>query len=888
MRWLSTLHAFGNEILRVACSAAMGNNLTNPMREYPWLFVSGPEGQPGYDNAGYVPDGMTYKHQNSYSEAYNYGGNVGMRFFAKLFPDVGNESDYWWDWGATEGILTSFGTTGNHYARLYDTNTPAVGLQRWDDGRFASVKRQPAPYATWAFDQFKPTKDQVCTPHTFPNCNMQPMMDAGGEAGFFDHTSRTAGRVYRDSVDRAYTNFFLSDGPESLQQVNTSEHSTFDPCDNPSLIDLLLPVVTGGALVVVYAYYGKPELSLAIGSAYAGYLDFVLFGFGYNLAKGLLEYFSDPDNVYTERAVRILLLPVAAAGGAYAGSLIAQELNADDALPYQVALAVGIIMAANKSLIPLLAKIISGSTFVVAIVLNGLNFLLKGFSRWVCQLTANLDSCEAWDDPQNGLQDSRRWDSVSVASKLTLEVCEREGWKKDDPRAEFVFRGLLTGPAMQTAATTQENPSNFAQTLVNPLGFIYAGRWMQQPTVWKWGVMEDPITLFSRSQNIIGWDGNVAEWSDQSEANLYSCENWDIMRDNLQQKSSPNALQLKNNFDKWVGNWANPEQPGELVVAAYDPANIVKMYGIPGFEARNSTPTIPIVSKPISLDRTTLPFEPQPILKIAPFTSFVPTETALTFLESPAQSCTWWYESLLNGTNYPPTTTIAQYNTMLLQLFASPVFATCDDTSYIKEQLMAVQMVLSGQFANQTELEAHMQNLGWDSNQITNGVLGLYSFAAGQNAVLANYLTAWLAGKYLSELPFEKQPILDVLLLDTLSYNPNFCNAMWDLMVSGGGANGPSSWTTMAEYYANLNSWIFSEDFKQCDDSSYAKEKILLTQVVCIGITGLQDLDSYMNNQTPAWTTAQQQAAMAGLQKIAASSTAGPISTWVSNAIASN
>jgi hypothetical protein len=565
--------------------------------ELPWNWKNEPPNGIGgnYDDAGYIPDGLTYPPQNSWNEALNYGGdNTHMRF---------NIPNTQFTWGATEGLLTSFGTINQPggYPQLYDIAQGLPNRSRYVDGEYMSVKQQPKPYSTWKSqcDGDTCTDLPTCTPDTFPNCTMQQMMEAGGEASFFDGKTQNAGRIYADSVNRAYAKAFVGGGIEALQQVNTSEHSTFDPCSGPGLLELLLPLGAAAAGVAIYSYYGKPELTLAAGSQVADAGMIVVFGFMYNYSKGLLEYLNEPSNIHFERAARFLVYPAGIYGGYQLGTVAFNNTSQQGNQTYfQISgAAVGVSLSERWLVMPV-SKALSKGSFLGGLLLGGFGFIMRGMSHFWCALTTNQDSCTALDQVE--FQDSRRWDAASIAAMLTLEVCEREGWTKDTAEAQFVFRGLLSGPALMTAPmTSQSAPTIFDQTLANPMGYTYAGRWQQEFPAHS----ELQHTRFKRSHNIYGWDGDVAGWGDMGNSNLYSCENWDVMREGLQQNTHPGTKALKRKFDSWIGNWKDPGSPaGVLVAAAKVHANIEAMKHIPGWELEDATNlTFPDLLKPTLL-----------------------------------------------------------------------------------------------------------------------------------------------------------------------------------------------------------------------------------------------------------------------------------------------
>jgi len=558
-------------------------NVNAVIQEYPWNWVEF-EGDAGaYDQAGFRPSGLTYAPQQAWSEPENYGGNKHM----VTQTDFGDSTRPKWSAGATEGVLKTFGTLGVQDAKYLTDINYIDGLVKqfgpvdyFYDGVYESVQVQPPAYTNWRPDGHKkldpsdPTTYQTCTPRTFPYCTMAPMLASAGEVTFFDGKQMTGGLVYKDSIERAYNNAFVNGGIEALSQVNQTEHSTYDPCDQPSTFEVLFPLLVASGMMGAFGYYGKPELTLVAGPSAASVASVCIFGFGYNLSKGMVEYFHESDNHYYLNAARFLLLPLSAYAGSQLGTqAYTASQNQGDPTYFMIGGAVVGVMIGDKAS-PKLAKALEYSSILAAVILGTFGMFTRFITRFFCSLTANYDSCADYEnDPTN-----RRWDAVSIASMLTLEVCEREGWQKDDARAEFVFRGLLYGPDLMNLPVGEDGLSAYDQTLVNPLGYIYSGEWKQ-------AFPGTPPTNYQRSNDLVGWDGLVARGGDIANSNMYACENWDLMRRGGQSKSHKGALLVAQNINEWIGSWDTPgTNKGTLVEAANDPTKLAAMKRIPGWE----------------------------------------------------------------------------------------------------------------------------------------------------------------------------------------------------------------------------------------------------------------------------------------------------------------
>jgi len=740
---------------------------------YPWEWINGPSGAGDYDDAGFIPSGLTYPPQNSWNEALNYGGSAHMR---TIVPGNSNGLKSV-DWGVTEGLLTGFGTlAAAGPVKLYDMGDGLPPGNTFAPGAFASVKNQPQPYTKWKYNPNVPASMNVCTPATFPNCDMTSMLEGGGEASFFDHKTQTAGRIYAESLDRAYNKAFVSGGIEALRQVNTYEHSTFDPCSQPGFLELLIPLAAGVASVAVFEYYGKPEVTIAAGQQAATLVSVCLFGFVFNYTTGLLEYFNEPTNKHFQRAARFLLYPIGAYGGMLAGDALYEQTSQTAPQNYYQAggALLGISVLEHTMVVPI-ARALSSGGALAGILLGTFGFLMRSISTLWCRLTTNPDSCSAMDDTT--MQDSRRWDAVSITAMLTLEVCEREGWQKDDPHAQFVFQGLLSGPAMLMAPIPDPNTATtkWDLTIANPLGYTYAGLWQQEGL---WNTVSGKFdAAFQRSQNVVGWDGDVSGLADIGNSNLYSCENWDIMREGLQTKSHPLTKHLKANFDAWVGNWKTPEEVGILVQKANNPANIEAMKHIPGWELEDAAslytplkvlaPELTAPNKrldpppphevehlevlPFYLDYPAVQLglqAPYKRLDVPPPHQRPPTLEVLPFVEINDCAVTW-RDDIMSGSTRWASFTPQQVQAAIEDVLAAPNCRSCDVED--RGKLEALRLALSAsQSLTCTQYTDILQKFGWSPGVVQHavytvartldcGIPALHSWTQGFLADCTNY-----------------------------------------------------------------------------------------------------------------------------------------------------
>lgn len=418
----------------------------------------------------------------------------------------------------------------------------------------------------------------LCTPDNFPDCDVNAMRQYAPTMQLFDGKTYNAMDMYSLAIDDAYTKGYVGGGFDAIAAVNENDTSTYDPCDNPSVIETVVPLTAGIAAGTFTSRIILP--TFASGKTVAGFVAPVVmtgsFVAGWSLGLAQLRGWQDNSAQYKQAAYAIVI-----SGGAVLGAFVADAVNAGPMV--QAGVACGVVYLSTTA-IPGVELVLERSGFLTGFLFGLVDVISNGMQRFFCGLTT--DSFEACADKGEHPK-GRRWDVATVAGKLTDEVCEREGWARDDPRAEFVFRGLVTGPAMMSAAAPGTY-SLFDNQLVNPIGSIYENPWTttssttptSAPYQWE---------FFG---TVAGWDGAQSGWKDAAGSNLYACQNWDVLRNGAQSNGTPQSAALKDTFDHWIGNDDLETKVGVLVQAAYDPANISKMRHISGMNA----PAIPYKS----------------------------------------------------------------------------------------------------------------------------------------------------------------------------------------------------------------------------------------------------------------------------------------------------
>lgn len=388
---------------------------------------------------------------------------------------------------------------------------------------------------------------------------------------------------------------YAAGGMDALDNVNSQDTSTYDPCAGGTLMDLLIPLFTGG---VMYYFPNKFLFSLiqTLPPESKTILDLTLFNVGYDLGKVTLAgsfVGGDPSAVkhFQEAAANALTLGAGAIGGQ-----IVIPYVMDNASPITIYGAMGAgAFVVNNAVSAFVAKsFVPGSIglgFVGTIVK-----ILDSISNLFCRMNHFGDlACDNTDK----FPDARKWDVPSIAAKLTNLACATEGWNRDDPRAEFVYRGLITSPALMWAATEPQNVdtgSLYSSTHVNPLG-----SWLpvKDSVVSEVEILGGESSYFGRVGNFItgeyssitGETNNVHGWyGTASDHNRYACNNFDVIFQGIEAgvagettaetsaQKSKDAI-LASNLQTWLQ---------ALVEKAHNPNNLRAQGLIPGLNSKNA------------------------------------------------------------------------------------------------------------------------------------------------------------------------------------------------------------------------------------------------------------------------------------------------------------
>lgn len=493
-----------------------------------------------YDHWGYIPIGLKPS-QQVWHTYFNEGG--APLNAPQLWPDPRPMLDRWAIADSLPSmILANKLMSGDRYFSGIDDTKQG---DMWPAAPKPGVVTQPntQEWQRLWFEQQQSLAQRsdptsICNPMNFPFCTMKPMFDGTGEAFDYRGESHTGMDLWARTIDDLYTRFYVNGNVDMLKQINTEDTSAFDPCADPGFLAEIMPVIlgllAGGGFQKILATDMRNVLSELTMNTWSG--GTFMFGFFY-MRAAMGTFGTEERNL--DYATFCIALPA----GLSIGDLLINQgtINAQPSTLYIAgcALSYFVVYPAVRGILALPGPL----SFVLKLVFG----MLDVVGTFICRLFApKPDSCAAVDGTgQKIFPDARRWDAASIAAKLTDEIRSEEGWQRDDPRSEFAFKALLTGPAMMDVARPPQS-QNFmwANGVSNPLGNIYAPR--SEQTDWGPGQYFGPGSTY-------GWDGSVGGWMDVADNNSYSCQNWDVMRTNTHEaKRTPKTQQVKNRFDEWV------------------------------------------------------------------------------------------------------------------------------------------------------------------------------------------------------------------------------------------------------------------------------------------------------------------------------------------------
>lgn len=563
----------------------MGGSFSATPQPWDWTPSGASTGE--YDGEGYLPPGL--KPMSTAYDTFHLGGKA-----AVLGPYAGSQGSNVNNPGIINGALTMLGT-GDAFTMASNWGTYDNVYPLAKTATTPSTPTQPVTATTWHSSwrgcSAGGGRKCICTPENYPNCDMSAIRDNTLTLATYDNKEFQYVDNWREGVEKAYDNFTDPGWYDAMQQVNMDETTTYDPCANTSFLEILLPAVAGLAAVLVYRETLAPLMQdMLTGPMDSDLLEASLGLFCFFMTKGSMEAFGEPTPAF-KYASYTAIVPAAVVGGRLLGFEAVTRTNIPLSPTEGELLGVvltGALLLKQQSYLELLLDKGNIAKFVLSAVI----WVMRTVSHFLCSLTQ--DSFEACDNITT-FPTARRWDVPSVAGMLTQEVCDREGWDVTDPKAEFVFKGLLTGPGMMAAATEETKTDLYQNVLVNPLGGIYVGRWEQSlgstptqvPTYGRGTGLEFGHGTRHGADGLRGWDGDMQISSlDVANSNLYACQKWEVLRNGAQQTQTTGTALVKRNFDSWIGvdDWTEGDPVGSLVEAAYDPNKLAASRLIKGWD----------------------------------------------------------------------------------------------------------------------------------------------------------------------------------------------------------------------------------------------------------------------------------------------------------------
>lgn len=554
-----------------------------------------------YDYWGFVPPGLKPSQHVWHTFYSDPRGREALNFPVKNDPRPWNQQygiadsvpsmilrSYFVDANDVDWSTFTHPVQGDVYPGLPSPGVvQEMGSPLWD----------PQWYAKWNEQQANNKMGEpggMCNPLNFPNCTMADFKIQENQLYDFAGQFHEGTALWEETIDKLYTDFYVNGNADLLDQVNTEDTSGYDPCAEPGFFVQVIPIImgalTGTGFQKTLATDFRATLSnLTMNAWSAGTITF-----GFFWTRAVLDvYGSESENL--GRAAFSLTVPMSLSLGDY---LINKGYNAQPNTLYAVAGVVGWF------LIQPLLKSILGAPRLVFFVLRVIKVIIGTISTFLCRLVSEKpDACAATTTTVDGekvFQDARRWDAASIAAKLTDEIRAEEGWLRDDPRAEFAFKAFLTGPGMlDVARGPGDGNPQWKSGVSNPFGSIYAPLPSQfyelgGGTHGDAGMQYGPGTIY-------GWDGKEAGYLDVANHNFFSCQNWEIMRNDTGPTPTPETGQVARTFTKWVK---------AVKDAANIPANLrhagigSETSGIPGWKGGTDTfaPLRPVLTPQQWLD----------------------------------------------------------------------------------------------------------------------------------------------------------------------------------------------------------------------------------------------------------------------------------------------
>jgi len=401
-----------------------------------------------------------------------------------------------------------------------------------------------------------PTTGGYCNPFTYPSCDMTLMRNTGGSSVQMwdgstpiDTTDRWAEKV--DVLTREYLNGdydWLFKGIHNVNMADTRNHST---CDSTGLdMGQLLGIAAAVVAVVAANFFTADIPEVEIGTRVSA--SVALGGMAYYYIRYSASVFDAPEHaIFLDRAGLTFGVGIGATVGGFVGSLLGYQLMGN-----VVGGGVGYL-----TITPIVIGFLPTLTGISSYVISTITWMTSNFTKaisWIdCKITAMAYTAaqdpawnHAWtsDDKTHTGNKPRRWDTPSIAVMI-VEEAKTKGLITTPAQAEFMFRGLLTGPALMMAGSVTTPADRWdgasGKTIyevaaggVNPLGEL-------APYQWNF----DGLTGNYSLDQYYGADGSYDTLTNQiGNQDYWACQSWDVIRNH---PGSDYAL-FNSNIDKWM------------------------------------------------------------------------------------------------------------------------------------------------------------------------------------------------------------------------------------------------------------------------------------------------------------------------------------------------
>ena len=525
----------------------------------------------GWDEWGYVPPGAVKPSQHIWSEWYRDGR-----------PNVASSGDnsYPVIFGNPDDVMQNFGK--------FNMTASKMNTANW--AQFFAVASDPV---------YSPMDDpNRCTPETFPNCSMVLAQQqtphsittfknnatlvgphltpgvAGKQIDIFSRWNNVVGDMYQK---------YEGHGFDYVYDINSNDTSGYDPCDQPTLFEVLVPLTLASGATYALAKYGDPILS-ALPTTCTPVLLLSTFVTMWEYGRGSVNVFINPDLHHSsmQKAATAMSMGLTYTLGAWSGDYYSNQISFNPNPYFEPLGGVSSMYLLIPQLQPKLALALTASSFG-GIGLALVSTVWWAVSRFLCGLLNwGADACE--DSKTN--PDARRWDVASLCARLTDYACESEGWARSDPRAEFVFRSLMTNFDWMFAASVNPGAGTMYEQAngANPVGNLVQPQ-TNETAVWDPGYAWK--LTFTETLHSVNPDSNDTSWNGiDSNTSYFACQNFDTLFCNSDEQGTCNSAGdngATRQFSQNMRNWLDA-----AINKAYDPNNLAKMTQIPGWSNKKT------------------------------------------------------------------------------------------------------------------------------------------------------------------------------------------------------------------------------------------------------------------------------------------------------------